>query len=178
MGTVYRRRTTRPLPEGAEIVTNRKGRFASWQDGKGKTRTAELIVGKGGTDRIVTISPTYTAKYRDGQGIVREVSTGCRDKQAAQSILNDLERRRELVKSNIISATEDSIADHQQTPLARPLRSVCSTPGSEGGLQDAAGQRSSVGSPVSRATADSFGCRVCWQLRLNDGRVLKRIRGM
>jgi hypothetical protein len=43
---------------------------------------------------------TFTAKYRDGEGIVREVATGCRDEQAARSVLARLERRAELVKSD------------------------------------------------------------------------------
>ena len=45
---------------------------------------------------------TYTAKYRDGSGIVREMATGCRDESAARSILGKLERRAELVKGEVL----------------------------------------------------------------------------
>jgi len=36
---------------------------------------------------------TWTAKYRADDGTIHEVATGCRDRQAAQNILNELERR-------------------------------------------------------------------------------------
>jgi len=48
---------------------------------------------------------------------VQEVATGCRDEVAARSILTQLERQSELVKSNVISAGEDAIAGHQATIL-------------------------------------------------------------
>ena len=46
-----------------------------------------MTTGKDGTDRIVITARTYTAKFRDGSGIVREVATGCRDESAARSVL-------------------------------------------------------------------------------------------
>ena len=61
---------------------------------------------------------TYTAKFRDGSGIVQEVATGCRDESAARSILGKLERRAVLVKGEVLTAAEDAIIDHQGTPLA------------------------------------------------------------
>ena len=69
-------------------------------------------------DRIAATAGTYTAKYRDGSGIVREVATGCRDESAARSVLNELEKRSDKVRSGIRSAAEDAVIDHQGTPLA------------------------------------------------------------
>ena len=57
---------------------------------------------------------TYTAKYRDGSGIVRKVATGCRDESAARSVLADLERRAEKVKG------EDS--DRRRRPARSTTR--------------------------------------------------------
>ena len=74
-------------------------------------------MGRDGSHRITILARTFTAKYRDGQGIVREISTGCRDETAARSILADLERRAELVKANVMTSAEDRIADHQAIPL-------------------------------------------------------------
>ena len=65
-----------------------------------------------GSLRILVESGTFIAKYRDGDNLVQEVSTGCRDENAARSVLSKLERRAELVKA------EASTADHQGTPLA------------------------------------------------------------
>lgn len=118
MGTVYRKTVTRPLPAGAEIIVRNGERLARWKPVKGKSRTEPVIMGQDGTDRIATTAATFTAKYRDGAGVVREVSTGCRDEQAARRILADLERRAELVKAGVMTAAEDAVADHQTTALA------------------------------------------------------------
>ena len=68
MGTVYKKQTTRPLPIGADIFTKGGQRFARWKAGK-RTRTAKLTTGRDGSERIVTESPTFLAKYRDGSGV-------------------------------------------------------------------------------------------------------------
>src|SRR5438105_415365 len=121
MGTVFKKTTTRPLPAGAEIFIRKGERFARWKDRKGKTRTAPLTTGKEGADRIVTESPYFVAKFRDGAGVVCVEATGCRDETAARQVLADLERRAELVRSNVMTAAEAAIGDHQGTPLAGHL---------------------------------------------------------
>jgi len=119
MASVFRKTYTKPLPGGAEIFTRKGEQIARWKDGKGKTRTAPLTTGRDGSDRIVVTAGTYTAKYRDGDGVVREVSTGCRTKDGAFSVLKDLTDRAERVRSKILTVVEAKIADHQHTPLAR-----------------------------------------------------------
>ncbi len=121
MGTVFKKTATKPLPAGAKIIVRKGQRLAEWKDAKGKRRTAPVTAGKDGTDRMVVTARTYTAKYRDGSGIVREVATGCRDESAARSILTDLERRAELVKGEFSPPAEDRMIDHQETPLADHL---------------------------------------------------------
>jgi integrase len=118
MGTVFKKTVTRPLPKGAELFTKQGQQFARWKPSKGRARTAKVTTGKDGSTRILTEAGTYTAKYRDGEGIVCEVSTGCRDEGAARSVLATLERRAELVKANVITASEDRIADHQSGLLS------------------------------------------------------------
>jgi len=103
MGTVYRKAATKPLPTRAKLIVRKGQRLAEWLDAKKKRRTAPVTTGKDGTDRIVITARTYTAKYRDGAGVVQEVATGCRDEQAARSVLVDLERRAELVKGKVLS---------------------------------------------------------------------------
>jgi len=115
MGTVYKKTFTKPLPAGSKIIVRKGRRLAEWKDTKGKTRTAPLTAAG---DRITVEAGTYTAKYRDGSGVVREVATGCRDESAARSVLTKLERRAELVKGEVLSAVEDAAIDHQTTPLA------------------------------------------------------------
>ncbi|MDB5346471.1 MAG: hypothetical protein JWP89_4848 [Schlesneria sp.] len=117
MGTVFRKIVTRPLPKGAELYTRQGQQFARWKPAKGRTKTAKVTTGKDGSPRILEESGTYIAKYRDGSGHVCEVSTGCRDEDAARSVLGKLERRAELVKSEVMSSAEAATADHQQTSL-------------------------------------------------------------
>ena len=121
MGSLRKKSSTRALPVDAEIVTRKGKRIAQWVDGRGKKKTAEVRTGRNGDDRIAVKAGTYTAKFRDAQGVVREVATGCRDKQAAQAVLNDLERRAELVKANVMTAIEGAVADHQATALTGHL---------------------------------------------------------
>src|SRR5689334_9420452 len=117
MGTVFKKQVTRPLPDEAELFTRKGQRFARWKDRRDRTRTAPVTVGMGGADRILTESPYYVAKYRDGAGIVRIAATGCRDEQAARRVLADLERRAELVKAKVMTAGEDGVSRHQTTPF-------------------------------------------------------------
>src|SRR4051812_37870788 len=105
MGTVFRKTFTKPLPSNSEVVSRSvKGgveRIARWKDAKGKTRTARL--NDSGT-RILAQASTFTAKYRDGSGQVREVPTKCRDKVAAQHFLRSLEKRADGVRGGIRTA--------------------------------------------------------------------------
>ncbi len=118
MGTVYRKTFTKPLPAGAELFVRKGERFARFKDAKGRSRTEAVTTGTDGADRLLIVAGTYTAKYRDGSGVVREVATGCRDKTAAESVLGELERRAELVKAGVMTSGENSVADHQSTPLS------------------------------------------------------------
>jgi integrase len=118
VGTVFKKTVTKAKPAGAEVFTLKGERWARWKDAKGKLHKAKLTTGEQGQERIVFDAKTFFAKYRDGAGIVRTVATGCRDEQAARSVLADLERRAELVKAGVMTPTEDRIADHQGDALA------------------------------------------------------------
>ena len=70
MGSVYKKAVTKPLPPDAEIVTKKKGQCAQWKNRRGKTYSAPLTTGRDGKPRIRVEAKTYTAKYRDGLGVV------------------------------------------------------------------------------------------------------------
>jgi hypothetical protein len=80
-----------------------------------------LTTGKDGSERIVTESPYHVAKYRDGAGVVQVVPTGCKDETAARHVLADLERKAELVRSNVISAAEAAIGRNRPGPLDKHI---------------------------------------------------------
>jgi len=116
MASVYRKSYTKPLPQDAELIIRKGEQFARWRVSN-KLRTARVTTGKNGEPRIRIEAETYTAKYRDGEGIVQESATGCRDKTAAQAILRDLVARAERVKSGLVSAGDDAAIDYQHSSL-------------------------------------------------------------
>src|SRR5690242_8394668 len=117
MGSVFKKTVTRPLPPDVEFIVRKGQRLARWRDGKGKLRTAPVTKGKDGAERLRDESSTYFARYRDGNGLVIETTTGCRDETAARQVLADLERRAERVRAGLLTPTEDRIAEHLTTPI-------------------------------------------------------------
>jgi integrase len=102
------------MPDGA-VVFKRGGRkWARWTDGRGQEKTAPV---KPCGKRIELTTATWVARYRDGEGRRREVSTGCRDKTAAQQVLADLVRRAEHVKAGIVTPQQARTADHSSVPV-------------------------------------------------------------
>ena len=71
MGSVYKKKYTKPVPDGAEAFTRKGQKHVRWTDHRGKRKTAKLTIGKDGSDRLLVEAGTYTAKYRDGSGIAR-----------------------------------------------------------------------------------------------------------
>lgn len=115
MGFLYRQRHTKPIPAGAAIIVRKGERFAQWTDSKGKTRTAPLT--EDGA-RIAGESRTYMARYRDGEGIVRDVPTGCKDRGAAQAVLTELETTSENVKAGVLTVEDLNLVALADAPLA------------------------------------------------------------
>ncbi len=87
MASVFKKIVTRPLPPDAEIITRQGKQLARWRDGKGKLKTSPVTIGKNGAERIRGESRTLIARYRDGNGLVVGVLTGCRDKSARETFL-------------------------------------------------------------------------------------------
>ena len=117
MGYLFRKSATRRVPEDAEFFTRKGRQFARWTSTGGKSKSAPVTTGKDGKPRLVIEARTFTARYRDGQGIVREVATGCRTEQGAKTVLADLEKRAELVRSKVITPEQDAIARHHTATL-------------------------------------------------------------
>ena len=113
MASIFKKMFTRDLPAGAKIVERNGKKVAQWKS-DGRLQSAELT--KSGT-RIKVRSSTWTAKYRDGDGIVQEVSTGCVDKVAAMAVLNDYVAMAQRVKAKIITSDQAKISAYADTPL-------------------------------------------------------------
>ncbi len=110
MATIFKKTYTHPLPAEAEIIQRRGKQIARWKDGRGNTQMEETTIGRDGKLRIVQKSPVYTARFRAADGVVKFITTGCREKQAAEKVLADLLGREEKIKSGILSSDESQIA--------------------------------------------------------------------
>ena len=121
MGFVFRPSTTRPVPPNAVITARGGERVARWRDARGQLRTARITTGRDGLDRIIIESRRYTARYKDGDGILQTVPTGCRDETAARRVLSQLEARAERVKAGLLTRAESATIDHQGTPLVQHI---------------------------------------------------------
>ena len=116
MGNVFKRWVTRPLPEGARVAGRGKKRIAVWTDANGKKHQAPVTAGK--PPRIRERAGTYSAQYRDGDGVVRRAATGCKSIDTARAVLAELERKAEHVKSGVLTQAQANVADHSDTPVA------------------------------------------------------------
>jgi integrase len=159
VGTLFKSTTYKDIPAGAELFTRKGECFARWEDGRGNKRVGKVVrVGRGkraGHDRLKVTSRTFFARYRDGGGVVRIVPTGCRDEQAARSVLNDLETRAEKVKAKVLTLAEDRISAHQETPLGEHFDAYLASLAASGVTEE---HRANVERQLNRLAADcSFG---------------------
>ena len=114
MGFLKKAHVTRPVPADATVSEQDGERIATWTDARGKRRTARVNA----SGRIVTHSDTWYAVLRCADGRTQTISTKCKDKSAARSVLARLEREHELVRSGVVTASEARVARRSSEPLA------------------------------------------------------------
>jgi hypothetical protein len=131
MGSIYRKTSTRPVPAGATLTARPDGSTVARWTPKGARRPVTAQVRTLDDGRRVIDQPTgaYYAKYRDAQGIVRTVSTGCKDESNARQFLASLERKAERVKAGVVSHTELAVSDHVAAPIQGHIDAYAATLG-------------------------------------------------
>jgi len=118
MGSLRRKTFTKPLPDGAELFTRKGETFARWRDRNGKAKTAPVTNAADGSPLVVFTCRKWLAKYRRGDELVVEVSTGCTDKAMAEQFVAELERQAERVRAGIATTAETRTVEHQQAAIA------------------------------------------------------------
>ncbi len=98
MARVFKQTYTKPLPDGAELLTRKGKRVARFKNRKGKTVTAPLS--KDGTKVILETAKFYI-EYRDADDIVRRVP-GYTDEKATEQEAARLEREAAQRKTGLI----------------------------------------------------------------------------
>ncbi len=121
MGFVFRKQWSAPLPAGAQVVESGGARVARWRERGGKARSAEVFVGSRGIEKIRGETRTYYLRYRDADGRMVEVATGCREEAAATAMLRRFELRVERVRAGILSHDEEAVVAHAAGPLESHL---------------------------------------------------------
>jgi integrase len=129
MGSIYRKTAVRPVPAGAKVVNGRDGtRTAKWTP-KGANRpiTASVSILADGREVVHVETGCFYAKYRDHDGIVRTVSTGCRDRENARQFLARLERQAERVDAGVVTREEIRRAEALEDPIEQHIDAYIGT---------------------------------------------------
>ncbi len=117
MGSVYRKQVTRPMPKNAKVIIRAGQQLAQWIDRAGKKQSAPVANSKDGSLRIRVESGCYIAKYRDGDGLLVERSTGCKQRQNAEAWMRERMTQAEKVKAGILSTPELRAAKAQSEAI-------------------------------------------------------------
>jgi len=118
MATIWKRRERLPVPEGAEITTNRAGKqFAVWTDRRGRRQRAPLTEDG---EHVIVESGGYTVQYFDAQGRRRK-KTVKGDLDTARAVARQLESHTTLRREGIIDARQERMARQARRPLAEHL---------------------------------------------------------
>ncbi|MFN9639960.1 MAG: hypothetical protein ACK56W_08070 [Pirellula sp.] len=133
MGFLFKQKVTRKLPVNVEIKERRRKattqeplldpsqitiieKIARWKDRSGRF-TEGVVIG----ERVRVSADTYSARFRDGDDIVRTIATGCRDKSEAASILANLEREAEKVRAGVLTSSGLATAAASKKPLSQHI---------------------------------------------------------
>ena len=115
MASIYKKKYPIDIPNQAEIIDRRGRKVARWTNGKGQTRTAELI----DDNHIQFVSDCWYMQYRDAHGIMQRRSTNCRERQAAEKVLADILADIEKVKSGVMTASQMTTAGQMDLPIEK-----------------------------------------------------------
>src|SRR5262245_43676948 len=113
MARLFRQHYTKPLPEGAKIITGKGKPHARFTD-DGRTVTAPLTK-KG--DRIRLLSAKWYGEYRDADGFLRRVPLAL-DRSAAEVMLGELVKQAELTRRGLADPVRE---EHARRPLTEHL---------------------------------------------------------
>lgn len=126
MGTIFRKVYTREIPSGAQRVTVKGKPCIRWRGRGGKPITEEVAT-LDGREVVRVHSGTYYATYRDGDNKVVTVSTGCRERSAAEQFLARLEREAERVRSGVVTHAEVHRAKRMAEPIGAHIDAYLAT---------------------------------------------------
>jgi hypothetical protein len=146
MGTIFRKVYRRDIPAGAEILTVKGKRCARWRTRGGKTTTEEVAAPDDGRQVVRVHSSTFYATHRDGEDRLVTISTGCRERSAAEQFPARLEREAEQV--GVVTHAEVLRARRMAEPIEEHIDAYLAT------LAGSKMHRQNTGSYLRRLAAD------------------------
>jgi len=129
MGAIFKKISTRPVPSGATITGSGSKLTARWK-GRGKRErwiTAKVFTTGDGRQVVRQESSTWFCRYRNHDGSLSVVSTGCRDRSAAESVLKDRERTVERIRAGIATPAEYAAGEQQKRNIGHHVDAYVST---------------------------------------------------
>ena len=117
MQTLFKKTFLNPLPKSATIKTKRGQQVAIWIGKGGKERTAPVVVKADGSKAVRLERKTWVARFRDSDGIIRERSTGCTTKAAANVKLSEFVKESERIAAGVMTKAETELADWRYSVL-------------------------------------------------------------
>jgi len=119
MASIFKRKRRRPIPVGADIVTNKKGlTIARWSDERGRRLTAPVT--DDGT-MIVLEASKYTINYIDHEGRRRTVP-GSETKETTKAAAAEIEKKVYLRRHDVIDPLMEQMASAANVPIDQHLR--------------------------------------------------------
>ena len=117
MQTLFKKTFLKPLPTGAIVKTVRGKSVAEWIGKGGKKRTAPVETKGDGSQVIRLERKTWVARYRDADRVIRERSTGCTNKAAANVKLSEFVKESERIAAGVMTKDETELADWRHSWL-------------------------------------------------------------
>ena len=118
MQTLFKKTFLKPLPKGATVKTIRGKLVAKWIGKGGKERTAPVETKADGSQVVRLERKTWVARYRDADNIIRERSTGCTTKAAANVKVTEFVKEAERIAAGVVTKEESQLADWRHSSLA------------------------------------------------------------
>jgi integrase len=117
MGSIFRKTSVREVPASAKLVSGRDGNITAKWTPRGATRaiTIPVVTLDDGRQVVHVETGCFYAQYRDADGLVRTVTTRCKERGNAEQFLADLERQVERVHAGVVTADEVRRAEATKT---------------------------------------------------------------
>ncbi len=122
MATVYRKTYTKPLPDGAELLTRKGVRYAKYSGRDGKMRT-KRVTEKG--DRLLLETGPWYARIRIADGGTQEVNTRCKDRTTAEQCAAALETEQDKIRVGVYTKQEANAAKHARESMVGHITRYC-----------------------------------------------------